>query len=639
MNSSRAFDIGLLLFTGIAFVLRLQYCYEGLPYLHYWDEPQLASTALSMMRSGDFNPHFFNYGSLMIELNLLMDCVHALSLLGAPPRTGQSLQNVGEIVINADTGWHWTISHPSFYFWNRIITAVMGSLTIPLVGRLGKQLMGPVAGLTAAAVLTGLTVHIEESALISNDAPVTFWVILATFGCGAWMVEGRAAGWRWALIVCGLAVSCKYNSGIALLLPLTALGISAWEGRLPPRWPLALLLMPLSFLLTTPYAILDLPHFLNDVGYELRHYKVLGHGISTVTPGWPNLRRQLEQFWDNLGPLLLLGLGGGLWSLRLRRGWLLWLFPVVYCAYMSNTRIDFHRNFLVIYPFLAIGVGIVVEGFYRRIQGRFPRSIWGISVVFLLWCVAAIPGALQARQPETRSDLIHQLRASDYQRIGLPTELHFHGIDIATLKGRDVQEAPLQTLLCGSDRQVVAVPVAFIATDDVLLADFLNRLLPPIEAVLLHGRPGKGTFPLDAPAINPQLRLVPPVAPDCSLWMVSAAQLLTPPGTAAEGEKLHLGPLQAAVTPEHPVTPGLYRGSWRVMAKEKNGPERRILLEAWMSGRKLASIERVAKNDWSYIDLPVTVTESGPLLFSITSLETESSRWVDIQGMIGGVEK
>jgi hypothetical protein len=75
------------------------------------------------------------------------------------------------------------------------------------------------------------------------------------------------------------------------------------------------------------------------------------------------------------------------------------------------------------------------------------------------------------------------------------------------------------------------------------------------------------------------------------------------------------------------------------MTKEKNGQERRILLEAWMNGRKLASVERVAKEDWSYVDLPVTVTESGPLLFSVTSLETESTRWVDLQGMMGGVEK
>ena len=97
-----------------AFVLRYFQLNIGLPYLYFWDEPLTASNALQMMKTGDYNPHFFKYGSLMIYLNLLVDQLYRiyLSLAGG-------LASVANIRIEADTGWHWTISHPSFYFWNR----------------------------------------------------------------------------------------------------------------------------------------------------------------------------------------------------------------------------------------------------------------------------------------------------------------------------------------------------------------------------------------------------------------------------------------------------------------------------------------------------------------------------------------
>ena len=33
----------------------------GLPYLHHWDEPQAASTALRILKTGDYNPHNFHW--------------------------------------------------------------------------------------------------------------------------------------------------------------------------------------------------------------------------------------------------------------------------------------------------------------------------------------------------------------------------------------------------------------------------------------------------------------------------------------------------------------------------------------------------------------------------------------------------
>ena len=58
--------LAVLLFAGLW--ARGQASREGLPYLHHWDEPFVANRALRILQTGDFNPRFFNYGSLRIYL-------------------------------------------------------------------------------------------------------------------------------------------------------------------------------------------------------------------------------------------------------------------------------------------------------------------------------------------------------------------------------------------------------------------------------------------------------------------------------------------------------------------------------------------------------------------------------------------
>ena len=96
-------------------------CSSDLPYLHIWDEPQLATNALRVMQTADFDPHFFHYGSLLLYVDVVIDSLHALTLLGASPRNPEALSAVGEVVLNQDPGWHWQVSHPSFYYWNRLL--------------------------------------------------------------------------------------------------------------------------------------------------------------------------------------------------------------------------------------------------------------------------------------------------------------------------------------------------------------------------------------------------------------------------------------------------------------------------------------------------------------------------------------
>ena len=50
----------IFIVIGIAAWTRFAHARKGLPYIHNYDEPQIASTTLHMLRTGRWNPRFFH---------------------------------------------------------------------------------------------------------------------------------------------------------------------------------------------------------------------------------------------------------------------------------------------------------------------------------------------------------------------------------------------------------------------------------------------------------------------------------------------------------------------------------------------------------------------------------------------------
>ncbi|HZE88635.1 MAG TPA: glycosyltransferase family 39 protein, partial [Verrucomicrobiae bacterium] len=175
-----------------AFLVRFLRCGEGLPYIHGWDEPQTAGTALRIMQTGDFNPHFFTYGSVTVYLHLLVDILHYFYLMGQPDTAPSYLKSLSEIRTQFDTGWIWTISHPSFYFWNRALVALMGTGAVGLVYLIGRRVAGWGAGLLAAALLAGLEIHIRHSTIVTPDVPTSVFVLATVLLSIVFVESGRA---------------------------------------------------------------------------------------------------------------------------------------------------------------------------------------------------------------------------------------------------------------------------------------------------------------------------------------------------------------------------------------------------------------------------------------------------------------
>jgi len=436
----------------LGFILRYFYTKIGLPYLYHWDEPQTASTALKIMKTGDFNPHFFNYGSMMIYSNFVVDILHYLSLMGHPSTAESYLTNMNEIKINADTGWHWTISHPSFYHWNRVLTALLGTATVFVTYLIGKHIFNKWIGLISAIFLAILPFHISQSAWITTDVPVAFFVLTVVLFSIFFIKYKKLSYFILSLVFVGISIATKYNSALTMLLPLIALLIVYFQSKESVKtymWFLILLIPVTVFFMIMPYAIIDLTTFLKHVGSEVNHYKIRGHSGATSVAGWEHFGFQIQQFFIHLGLINSIIIGIGIIGIFLRPLLLFVLIlPIMYILYMTGMKVNFHRNFVQVYPFLAImfSSGIyIVYYILELIQKRiYPKKKWFASILTLLITISILlPQAytslnlakIKYKSKDTRTKVIDELNnLKDIKHIIIAKELRVHSQDLKRLK-------------------------------------------------------------------------------------------------------------------------------------------------------------------------------------------------------------
>ena len=96
--------LGLLLVLAVAAALRFWALGHGIPYALSVDEPEIVERALRMMKTGTLNPHFFDYGQLLIYIQFLVSVVRFIA--GSVTGAWDSLAQV---------------TSDSFYLWGRAV--------------------------------------------------------------------------------------------------------------------------------------------------------------------------------------------------------------------------------------------------------------------------------------------------------------------------------------------------------------------------------------------------------------------------------------------------------------------------------------------------------------------------------------
>lgn len=370
-----AMAIGLI--VAVAAVLRFWGLSGGIPSSLGVDEPQIMVRSLAMVRSGDFNPHFFDYPGLYLYLQA--GVIIAKFLAGASSGAWWSLSQVGD---------------HDFYLWGRALTAAFGTATVYMIYLAGRRWGTPHA-LLAAGLLAVLPMHVRESHFVLTDVPTAFFVALAFVLSLRAQERGTGSAFAWAGAAAGLATGTKYTACVAILLPLAAAAMAAGPFDVRIRRAIAASAAFFgAFLVAAPYTVLDLPGFLNGFGALAA---AVPKRPASAESGWlvylKHLRIALG--WPGFA---LGGVGLTLFAVRAVRGparvgsVLALLVMPVFWLMIIDRKLIFARYLMPIIPFVCLLVATaVVSCASGLLRIPLPRMAARTLVVALAVAVLAQP--------------------------------------------------------------------------------------------------------------------------------------------------------------------------------------------------------------------------------------------------------
>ena len=386
--------IPLLVILAAAALARLWFLTAGTPYAVGIDEPQVLDRALRILRTGDWNPHLFDYPTLVIYLHAGVAILRFL--WGAVQGEWSSLDGFSVAAI---------------YQASRFAAAAIGVATVWLVYRLGRELSSRPVALLAAAQLAVRPIHVRESHFALTDVPAT---ALATLAIWLTARAGRlstVSAYAWAGAVCGLAAAAKYNGGIVIAAPLAAWIIH--ERTTPDRLPKIGAIIggaALGFVAGAPYTILDMPAFLDGFAAQFSRFAA---PVRAGEPGWITYVKHLSPTWAWLSiPLALAGAAVVLARRETRARWIpLLCFAGLYFYVLSTHTPIFGRYALPLIPPICLLSSVLIVEIMTRVARMMPIArpgaavaAWSVVLGLLLGppVAATVRWLDQLKRPDTR---------------------------------------------------------------------------------------------------------------------------------------------------------------------------------------------------------------------------------------------
>ena len=339
----------------IAAILRVRALDFGLPHTQTRPDETAIIDPVRTLLSGHL-PHFYDYPWLFLW-------IVSLAYLGyfAWGAMAGTFHSLNEMLAS------WPVHWQPFFLIPRVISATVGTLSILVIYRLGRQLRDEATGIVSALFLTFAFMHARNSHFGTTDVTMTCLIILAvTLLLDAHRTRSHkrfaAAG-----LVAGLAAATKYNAVVLVVPMLASHALTVYES--PGRRREALLdtrilyfggAFALAFLIGVPFVILDRASFLKGMADLADALRVGDTRLDQSNGWWHHLDFSLRY---GIGlPLLVTGLVGAVamaW-LEPRVALLFLSFPVVYYLIAGSFRLLFFRYAMPVVPFLCVTAAYLV---------------------------------------------------------------------------------------------------------------------------------------------------------------------------------------------------------------------------------------------------------------------------------------
>ncbi len=400
-----AFSI-LALILAVAAAARLWFLDAGIPHAVGIDEPQVVDRALRILRTGDWNPHVFDYPTLVIYLHALVDILRFL--WGALNGEWASLD--GYPIATAYTA-------------GRFVAAMIGVASVWLTYRVGAELSAQPVALFAAAQMAVRPLHVRESHFILTDVPMTALTTLAVWLSVRAARLGTVRAYGWAGAACGLAAAAKYHGGLVVIAALAAwlLQERTSADRLR-KFGAIVGAAAAAFLLGSPYTILDLPHFLDGFAAQFARFAVTG---DLPDPAWLLYVKHLSpQGSRSTVPLAVAGIVILLCRSSMRARWTpVILFTLAYFYMLATHSHVFGRYALPLIPMVCLFIAVAVFeilGLTSRFKPLARPAIQRVLTAAAVILVVYGPAAESVRWLDLQKRSDTRALATDWLRANTP---------------------------------------------------------------------------------------------------------------------------------------------------------------------------------------------------------------------------
>ncbi len=417
------FVLGL---TGAALLLRLWGVSFGLPYEYHIDEHFYYPHAWSMGQ-GQFDLPDQSHGP-SLYLGLLLLGQKSMQVAFFP-----QLSNADFGVLRDTNPWPYLLSA-------RLISALLGALTIPIVFLLARRYREYITGLVAAAIMTVVFFHVRDSHFGVPDTLTTLFTAVAGWLAVRAYQTRQSSGVLWAGLAAGIATGAKYTSAVVFVSILLAVLLQqiTWRRR-TGLIALSILGLIAGFVIGYPNILINPAAFIKDISF-------LSIRVGAGFEGWRIVPDNSALFYlDTLlwstGLVALILTGIGLIAAIVRRkaeSLILGAFPVLYFITLSLSQGHFGRYLLPLLPFTVVLMADagwnVLPALIRRVAQNSPlvlRLAQSIGVGVIL--AVLIPNLLNSlrldwllTQADTRTVAKHWIEGNFAAGTRLAIEWPYH---------------------------------------------------------------------------------------------------------------------------------------------------------------------------------------------------------------------
>ena len=327
-----------------------------------------------------FNPRFFAYGSLPIYLMRAASEILSLFSKNIIPTEMRYLAICG-----------------------RTISALLATLTIPLIYLISKRVFNKAVGILSAILLSGAVISIQNAHFVTVDTTLVFFIALIVYLSLLIFERHKMRDYILFGIVMGLALSTKFTA--CSLFPLLFLahfirnneeGITILKPDIPNSLPyigVALLSMLITTLISAPYYFFDFRNFLYSINEQK---EILVSGVRYMPFVFQYVRTipYIYQFkhyllWSAGLPLGIISVVGFVyimfWSWRNRNRSslliiLLWFIP--YLLYIGFWKAKFSRYLLPLVPFFCMfGAKLIYDIYLFSSKKKIRMAVIVISAL------------------------------------------------------------------------------------------------------------------------------------------------------------------------------------------------------------------------------------------------------------------